>query len=124
MRKKSRYRKNPGAGDQIAARELALFTENDVDLYTRQARYIIVNLARKKKRGVYDAKKAVKLWMYLADAAAQKYTKMFDAPTYGSSYGIFTPATRRLAAIDLADSYAEELRETAHKLKKGERVKP
>ena len=46
--------------DTIAARELALYAENDGHLYRQMARPIISNLARKMRKGQYDAQKAVK----------------------------------------------------------------
>lgn len=40
--------------DTIAARELALYAENDSYLYTWYAKPIIANLARKMRKGQYD----------------------------------------------------------------------
>ncbi len=107
-RRKAR-RRNP----ETEVRELVLYITNDGDLYRRQAQPIIKNLQKKIAKGTYDAGKAVKLWGYLADAGAQKYTKEFDAqPGLHGSYGAFSAADRRAAAKDLQESYEEELRST------------
>lgn len=68
-------RRNP----ETEQRELELFIVNDGDLYRQRVQPIIANLAKKTRKGVYDHAKAAKLWGYLADAGAQKYTKDFDA---------------------------------------------
>ncbi len=100
-------RRNPSA----EATELVLFITNDGDLYRQQAQPIIKNLRKKIAKGTYDAAKAVKLWGYLANSGAQKYTKEFGGSGNGS-YGSFSAADRRAAAKELADSYEEELRST------------
>jgi hypothetical protein len=61
--------------DQVSAKELLLFIENDGDLYRQQYQPIIKNLAQKKFRGIYDHAKAVKLFMYLAENGAKKYCR-------------------------------------------------
>lgn len=91
--------------DQAAVDELMLYITNDGELYRRQVIPIIDNLRKKVKRGVYDADKAVKLWKYLADAGAKKYTQEFG--TQGDF--IFSPATREAVAVELRDNYDEEL---------------
>jgi len=112
-----RRRRNPGSADGTAARELELFIVNDGDLYRRQTQPIIQNLAKKMKKGVYDATKAMKLWGYLADAGAQKYTKEMG-DSYGKhggngSYGAFNEPTRMAAAKSLADYYLDDVKEAA-----------
>ncbi len=103
----SKRRRNPSA----EARELALFIVNDGDLYRQQAQPIIKNLRKKIAKGTYDGTKALKLWGYLANSGAQKYTKEFGGSGNGS-YGSFSPAHRRDAAHELAAAYEDELRET------------
>ena len=124
---RSRYRRNPGGpADTIAARELELYITNDRLLYQNQARYIIVNLAKKLFKRTYDRTKALKLWGYLADAGAQRYTKEFDASSSRAhgTYGAFSPATRRATAVELQKRYNEELYEAHKKLARSERIKP
>lgn len=91
--------------DDAAVRELVLYITNDGELYRRQVIPIIDNLRKKIKRNVYDADKAVKLWKYLADAGAKKYTQEFGT----QDAMIFSPATREAVAVELRDNYDEEL---------------
>ena len=58
----TRYQK-----ESYSERELVLQTSNDGDLYAKQIQPIILNLARKKKRGVFDKNLAVKLFRYAVD---------------------------------------------------------
>ncbi len=94
--------------------ELELYIVNDGDLYRQRAQPIMANLAKKMRKGTYDHAKAAKLWAYLADAGAQKYTKDFDARG-ASSYGVFTKADRVAVGKSLADNYREEVEELAGK---------
>lgn len=111
-----RRRRNPAT----EVRELVLFTTNDSDLYRQRVKPILANLAKKIRKGTYDPAKALKLWAYLSDAGAQKYTKEFGdtggsyrGPRGSTSYGIFTKSDRRDAAKEFAEYYAEELADEA-----------
>lgn len=111
-----------------AARELALFIENDADLYRQQTLPIITNLQKKFTKGTYDHAKAVKLWKYLADNGAKKYTFDFD-DRQGKRYwheiagfGVFTVQDRKEAAEQLADSYLEHV-EQGYQFKSKARAK-
>ena len=101
-------RRNP----ETEQRELELFIVNDGDLYRQRVQPIIANLAKKTRKGVYDHAKAAKLWGYLADAGAQKYTKDFDARG-STSFGIFSKADRTAVAKSLADYYLDDVKEAA-----------
>ena len=68
------------AQDSDAVNELDLFIMNDEDLYRRRFMPIITNIKRKIKRGIYDHKKVIKLWMYLVDDAARQYVQEFGTP--------------------------------------------
>jgi len=92
------------------ARELLLFAVNDGDLYRQRITPIIANVKKKIKKGTYDATLALKLWRYAADAAATKYTKEFDTPHRGSSFGIFTVPMRNEVAALMQAYYEDELR--------------
>lgn len=105
-----RLKRNPAhrqGADSIAAHELALYAINDSGLYRQQIQPIILNLRRKIKRGVYDPILALKLWRYAADNAAKRYNKEYSGRTAG--YGIFSVATRELAAKEIADHYSSEV---------------
>ena len=83
------------------ARELALFAENDSQIYRQSIKPTIDNLRRKVARGTYDAQKAIIAFYYVADAASRKYNKDF-----GYS---FTVTERCTAAADLLDFFEDEI---------------
>ena len=58
----TRYQK-----ESYSEKELVLQTSNDEKLYRMQIQPIILNLARKKAKGVYDKNLAVKLFRYAVD---------------------------------------------------------
>jgi hypothetical protein len=89
------------------SRELAVYIENNGNLYRQQTTPIIKNLKRKIAKGVYDATKALILWKHLADSGAKLYVKEFG----GKWDEIFSVADRKLAAKELAEYYTEELHE-------------
>lgn len=100
------YRRRGGLGwpgkseaDQTAADELILFMDNDEPLYRRKMSAFVPSVKKKIKSGKYDAAKAPKLWIYLLDEAAKKYTKEYGS---GQGYGSFTKSTRELAAKEVA----------------------
>lgn len=101
--------------DEVAAHELALYAVNEGPLYTCRAKPIMLNLAAKILKGTYDATPALKLWRYLADDAARTYTRQHGN---GRGFGIFTPASRDLAAREIAEHYEEELRDTARMMQR------
>lgn len=84
------------------ARELILFSENEEPIY-RQEQSIYKNLDRKKARGIFDIKKAAKLFRYEADAAAKLYSKGFDRP-------VFSTSARQEAADFMAKAYESAYR--------------
>ncbi len=63
------------------ATELKLTIDNDGDLYRQRTTPIHKNLALKKAKGKYEHEKAVKLFMYLADAGAAKFGTEFNRAT-------------------------------------------
>lgn len=92
--------------DEDAARELELFIDNDAELYRRQTQPIIKNLATKLAKGVYDGTKAIKLWMYLMDAGAKKYSKEYGD---GKDWNImFSVATRKEVANRFNQTFLTE----------------
>lgn len=104
-------RRNPprsGPADEHAATELVLFAENDANLYRQMKRPIELNLIKKFKAGKYNRELAVKLWMYLADEAAKRYAIQFASPNEWNR--IFTPATRRMAAVEMRDTFEPEMK--------------
>lgn len=91
--------------DKHALRELELYIDNDSELYRQRFQPILKNQCKKKKAGRWNQKLAVKGWMYLVDAGAQKYNKEFgDSDTVGSGawHKMFNMATRRALAARYA----------------------
>ena len=87
-------------------RELELFIMNDQDLYRQMFMPIIMNLARKMKRGVYNHQMAPKLWQYLVDQGAKKYVMQHG----GTVRNIFPKQARMELAKDMADEQMEMLK--------------
>lgn len=100
--------------DVDAARELELYIDNDADLYFQRYLPMIINQLRKKKRGIYDAKKAPRLWLYLVDAGAQKYAKEFASAR--DWHKIFDITTRRHLAERYARNFEDLYKEGEFKI--------
>lgn len=88
--------------DIHAARELYLFIENDYDLYRQRRRPIEITLSKKKKKGTYDAERAVKAFKYLVDDGAKKYQR-----EYGGA-NIFDAKTKKAVAKSFAHYFEIE----------------
>ena len=87
-------------------RELELFIMNDQDLYRQMFMPIIMNLARKMKRGVYNHQMAPKLWQYLVDQGAKKYVMQHG----GTVRNTFPKQARMELAKEIADEQMEMLK--------------
>jgi len=104
-----------GEADEAAARELSLFAVNHGELHRQRITPIIDNLNRKVKRGVYDHSKALKLWGYAADDAAQRYGKEIGGGGQpGPTVGGFNKATRMRAAQHIQDHYDDAIAAHPH----------
>jgi len=95
-----------GADYAEEKRELELFIMNDQDLYRQMFLPIIMNLARKMKRGVYNHQMAPKLWQYLVDQGARKYVMQNG----GTVRNTFPKQARMELAKDMADEQMEMLK--------------
>ncbi len=95
-----------GADYAEEKRELELFIMNDQDLYRQMFLPIIMNLARKMKRGVYNHQMAPKLWQYLVDQGARKYVMQHG----GTVRNTFPKQARMELAKDMADEQMEMLK--------------
>jgi len=87
-------------------RELVLYAENDGTLYNQSTAPIQKNLSKKWAKGIYDHDKAITLWKYHADRAAKAYGKEFGND---DGFATFSPAVRKAAAKEFADSWMMEL---------------
>lgn len=95
---------------EALASELKLTTENDGDIYRQHIAPILKNLATKKASGKYDREKAVKLFMYLAEAGARLYAKTFGQGEH-EWHGMFPVPVRRLAATAWRDEFEQMYKE-------------
>lgn len=93
--------------DPIAAREIALYADNDYQLYKQRKEPILKNLGKKHKKGNYDIEKAAKLWRYYIDAAMQKYHKDFGSKG-DKWFELLEPSDRQLLALDYANETKQE----------------
>lgn len=93
--------------DESVVQELQLFTENDGDIYRQTTTPILRNLITKKARGTYDHDRAVKLFMYLAEAGARKYARVHGSGEH-MWHVIFPINVRRQAATHWRDEFEGE----------------
>ncbi len=96
------------SADEHAATELRLFIDNDGDLYRQQTTSIHKNLVTKMARGIYNHAGAVKLFGYLCESGAKKYAREFAHES--EWHKIFSVATRKAVAEELATHFEEEAR--------------
>ena len=101
----ARRKKFPASG--TTARELKLYIDNDYELYRSQTGPTQENLARKHNRGQFDLRKSIKLYSYLVDAGAKKYTREFAGS--GAKWNeLFNPRERQLVATRMAREFKAE----------------
>lgn len=81
--------------DKGAARELALYIENDYELYAQYIVPYIQSLHKKRIKGTYDPDKALPGWERIAAEGAKKYEREFLNVKY---YRVFNKATREKTA--------------------------
>jgi len=91
----------------VEARELAIFIDNDGQLYRQMVVPIQKNLVTKMARGTYDSEKAHKAFYNLAVEGAKRYTN-----THGGRgavwHEMFSVADRKAAAAELLAGFEEE----------------
>ena len=95
--------------DESLASELALFTENDGDIYRSQTLSVLKNLASKKASGKYDRDRAVQAFMYLAETGAKEYIRQHGSPG-DIWHQMFPTNVRRAAAVKWRDEFEEEFK--------------
>lgn len=94
--------------DEDLAWELKMFIENDEQLYNNMFLYIVRNMKRKIKRGIFDENKVKDAMLHLVNAGAQKCTK--DYHKRGKWFEVFSMATRKDVAQDMADELIDALK--------------
>jgi hypothetical protein len=85
--------------------------ESDGALYRQQMRPQVVNLARKKVKGIYQKELAIKLVIYLAESGIKKFRKEF-CEYYEVPVSMFSrvPATvKRAIAVRLLQDMTPEI---------------
>ena len=90
--------------NEEAARELALYIENDYKLYAQYIIPYIQCLHKKHIMGTYDSEKAIPGWERIATEGAKKYARDFLNVRY---YYVFNRATRKEAARYLQEFFLE-----------------
>ena len=106
------------AQDSDAVNELDSFIMNDEELYRQQFMPKISNLKRKMKKGIYDDKLAIKLWMYLIDDAAREYVNQFGSQDQDVK-DVFPKETRIKVAQVIADREKENIEQGEYDAPKG-----
>ena len=106
--KKYQAKMNPGLrrNGQPEQSELYIYIKNDGQLYRQQGEPIIKNLAAKKGSGKYNSTLAAKLYGYLAESGAKKYTNEYARGTKWNE--MFSVADRKAVAQSLRDDFEEE----------------
>jgi len=100
--------------DLVGLRELQLYIDNDSTIY-RQLTSIYKNLIRKKKNGTYKHELAPKLFMYVVEAAAKKYTRDYSSKDT-KWHELFPTNLRKALSEEMADDFDENYKtgEFAH----------
>ena len=91
--------------DDIAARELFMYTANKQALYN-DIRSVLKCLYRKAMKGQYIIAKAADAFQYVVKHAAMMYTIEFGSGCY---YDTFNAATRKEVCRQLEDYFHEEI---------------
>lgn len=94
------------AADNVSARELKLYIENDGQLNRQQEVPIQKNLVNKLASGAFDKDKAAKLYGFLVESGAKKYNQEFGDGV--ASLKLFDKATRMVVARSLANDFLVE----------------
>lgn len=92
--------------NEEAARELALYIENDYFLYFYHIKPYIKCLHKKNIKGTYDPEKALPGWERIATEGAKKYERDFMSVRY---YRVFNRATREEAARYLQEFFLDQI---------------
>ena len=90
----------PSYNDEIAAKEISLFADNDSDLYRQSRKPILINLSKKYKKGTFKIDLAAKLWVYYIENGMKKYHKLYGGR--GSWSTLLKPSDRKLLAMEYA----------------------
>jgi hypothetical protein len=90
--------------NEIAVRELLLFTENDGELYRQMRLPLLKRLEYSKRKGVYNKERAIQWFLNVINVSAKKYNKEFASP----NDKIFTMADKREVARQMTEKFETE----------------
>jgi hypothetical protein len=86
--------------------ELYIYASSNSELYRKRLQPVYKNAITKMAQGKYDARKAIKLFMYVVDDAAKMYSKEFSD---GTDYSVMFPkSVREYVAIRMRDDFETE----------------
>lgn len=97
----------PAFKDPDSVREIELFLLNDSDIYFKFRRPVLINLAKKHKKGTFKTELAAKSFLKVIEAGMKKYNKDFGSSRSKWS-SLLSVSDRKLLALDFA---AEALNE-------------
>ena len=92
------------------ARELKIYIDNDSGLYKQRYIPILKNLSNKKKRNKFNKSLAVKVFMYLVDDGAKRYTREYG----GNPKNIFPKSIRTELAKEFVDEFESIFKNKEH----------
>lgn len=92
--------------NEEAARELALYIENNYELYAQYIVPYVQSLHKKRIKGTYDPDKAIPGWQVIATRGAQMYENEFLNVRY---YRVFNKATRKETAKYLQEFFLDDI---------------
>ncbi len=111
----------PPQRNKWAENELALFIENDGDLYRQQYTPIVKNYARKRLKGVFSKALALKGIVYLVENGRKKYRRDIGTDPWGGR-SISMEEKLEVARI-LYPGLMDEVRYVVSKLRQERKVK-
>jgi hypothetical protein len=91
--------------------------ESDGTLYRQQYRPIVMNLAKKKVKGLYEREKAIKLLGYLAESGIKKYKSKAEE-YYEKKIGAIPSSTKKAIAIELLSGMQGEIEDAVREIKR------
>lgn len=86
--------------------ELTLYIRTTGRIYKRYTTPIILNLAKKYTKGIFETEKALKAFYNLANEGAKAYAKEFADAEWKITFSV---ADKKLCAMELLDTYYENI---------------
>jgi hypothetical protein len=96
--------------DEVAAREIQIFLDNDRELYLKMKLPILKALQKKYSKGIYNIDSAAKIWQKYIEAGMVKYNKTFGNK-YSKWFDLLSVSDRKLLALEYAKETLMEFNE-------------